>query len=182
MQLKVIKSDGSIEEYLHTKVIGTFNNALASINQSNVFAAEQFAEAITFYLYRKNENRTVNSDQIHLMVQAILDATGYQNAARALSEYHLNRRMKRKRIEVVDDVLDPERDWIDCMWNKSHIVTDLTHKGIDRQTARAIGSAVEEKILNLGISRVRRSLIKELVAIDSEAMLEAQRQLQGMTS
>ncbi len=29
MQLKVIKSDGSIEEYLHTKVIGTFGNALA---------------------------------------------------------------------------------------------------------------------------------------------------------
>jgi len=43
MQLKVIKADGTLEEYLHTKVIGTINNALASVDESNVFAAEQFA-------------------------------------------------------------------------------------------------------------------------------------------
>jgi len=35
-QLKVIKADGSIEEYLHTKVMGTLNNALGEIEQANI--------------------------------------------------------------------------------------------------------------------------------------------------
>ena len=85
MQLKVIKADSSIERYLHTKVIGTLSNALALIDQPNVFAAEQFAEAITFYLYRKRGVVKVASDEIHLMVQSALTATGYENAARALN-------------------------------------------------------------------------------------------------
>ncbi len=96
MQLKVTKSDGTVEEYLHTKVFGTFNNALALIEQSNVFAAEQFAEAITFYLYQKRGLDTVASDELLLMVQAVLTATGYENAAEAINEFQLNRRLRRQ--------------------------------------------------------------------------------------
>ena len=35
-QLKVIKADGSVEEYLHTKVMGSINNALGEIDQPNI--------------------------------------------------------------------------------------------------------------------------------------------------
>jgi len=181
MQLKVIKSDGSVEQYLHTKVIGTFSNALALIDQANVFAAEQFAEAITFYLYQKRRVVTVTSDEIHLMIQAVLTATGYENAARALNEYHLNRKLKRGRIEVVDGDERTEEDLAMrlCRWNKSRIADDLVKKdGLGRPVARAIASSVEEKVLNLGMARVRRSLIKELVLADTDAMLRVQKELQ----
>jgi len=36
MQIKVIKADGAAEEYLHTKVIGTINNALGRIDQADM--------------------------------------------------------------------------------------------------------------------------------------------------
>ncbi|MBN1124364.1 MAG: hypothetical protein JXA82_05095 [Sedimentisphaerales bacterium] len=177
MQIKVIKSDSSVEEYLHTKVIGTFNNAMALVNESNVYAAEQFAEAITFYLYQKNEDNHVTSDQIHLMVQAILSATGYDYAARALSEYHLNRMLKRRRTVVTWQGEDESRP--DEPWKKSRIVDDLMiRQGLHRPVARAIASAVEEKALQLGISRIRNTLIHELVASESDAMLRAGQQLQ----
>lgn len=181
MQLKVIKSDGSIEEYLHTKVIGTFGNALALIDQANVFAAEQFAEAITFYLYQKRGVVTITSDEIHLMIQAVLTATGYENAARALNEYHLNRKLKRGRIEVIDGDESTEADLAMrvCQWNKSRIADDLMRKDrLGRHVARAIASSVEEKVLNLGMTRVRRSLIKELVMADMDTMLQLQKELQ----
>ncbi|MBN1816670.1 MAG: hypothetical protein JW828_04875 [Sedimentisphaerales bacterium] len=177
MQMRVIKSDGAVEEYLHTKVIGTLNNALALVNESNVYAAEQFSEAITFYLYRKNQDDHVASDQIHLMVQAILSATGYDHAARALNEYHLNRMLKRRRTSVTwqgEDQVRPDEPWA-----KSRIVEDLmARQGLSRPLARAIASAVEEKALQLGISRIRNTLIRELVASESDAMLRAGQQLQ----
>jgi len=177
MQLQVIKCDASTEEYLHTKVLGAFHNALAMTDQSNVYAAEQFAEAITYYLYQKNTDQTITSDQIHLMVQAVLAATGYENAARRLNEYRLNRVLRRRRIEVIEESApDGEQS---VRWDKSRVVGDLMReRGIDYHTARAIASSVEEKVLNLGLTRIRRGLIRELVAADADALLEAQRQLE----
>ena len=35
-QLKVVKTNGTVEEYLHTKVICTISNALAGVEQSDV--------------------------------------------------------------------------------------------------------------------------------------------------
>jgi len=106
-QLKVIKADGSIEEYLHTKVMGTINNALGLVDQANIDIAEEFAEVVTFFLYNQYNRRTVTSDDIFSMIKVVLAATGYEGAAIALSEHHFERRLKRSRIEVVPvDVQD----------------------------------------------------------------------------
>ena len=181
MQLKVIKSDGSVEEYLHTKVIGTFSNALCLIDDANIFRAEQFAEAITFYIYEKKDGVTISSAQIHSMVQSVLTDTGFENASQALNDYRLQRRLKRSRIEVVDDEnrkFSPDRQVF--QWDKSQIVGDLMSKGgLSRQLSRAIGSTVEEKVLKLDMTKIRRSLIKEFVAADTEAMLQAEVELQA---
>jgi len=183
VQLKVIKSDGTMEEYLHTKVFGTFNNALALIEQSNVFAAEQFAEAITFYLYQKRGLDRVASDELHLMVQAVLTATGYENAAKALNEFQLNRKLRRARVEIVDDRYGEtdDSDLTVSQWRKSQIVADLMKKyHLDQHIARAIGSTVEERVLNIGMTRIRRSLVKHIVFADMEMILKAQQQLQAV--
>ena len=186
MKLKVIKADGSIEKYLHTKVLGSVSNAFSLVGEPNIFAAEQFAEVITFYLFRERNIGTVTTDEIHIMIQATLSATGYADAANALNEYHLNRKLERKRIEVVDDDDGADRTGQSCSslaWDKSQIVHDLvTEDDFDMNIARAIASAVEEKVLSIGMTRIRRKLIKQLVLADTETMLQAQEQLQMITS
>lgn len=178
MQVKVVKSDGSLEQYLHTKVLGTFGNALALIDQPNIYAAEQFSDAVTFHLYQKKRAGTITSDEIHLLVQSVLNATGYANAAAALNDFHLNRKLQRKRIEVVDehaDFFDPDQR---TPWNKSIIVRWLMeNKKMDIHMARVIASSVEEKVLNIGILRIRKSLLKHLVLSEIDVMLQAQEQL-----
>jgi len=188
-QLKVIKEDGSVEQYLHTKVMGTISNALASVGQADTFIAEQLAEVVTFYLYSRQKGREVTSSEIFSVIQAVLTSTGHEDAATALSDYHFERRVKRSRIQVVRvdmrELTDAEalagddapasRD----RWNKSVIVSDLTTKhSLSRQTARTIASMVEEKVLGMGITLVPASLIKQLVLGDAAAVLRAREQLQ----
>ena len=188
-QLKVIKADGSIEEYLHTKVMGSINNALGEVDQANIDIAEQFAEVVTFFLYNQYNRRTVTSDDIFSMIKVVLAATGYGDAAVALSEHHFMRKLKRSRIEVipidVQDLSDAEliagaEEFIGrSQWDKSRIVEDLiTGHGVCRQTARTIASMVEEKVFNVGMTLVPASLIKQLVLGDTATVLRAQRQLQ----
>jgi len=182
MQRKVLKADGSVEQYLHTKVIGTFCRALACTDGENIFAAEQFAEAITFYLYNKRDAQTIKTEEIHLMIQAVLDSAGFQDASCALAEYHLSRKLRRRRIEVTADEQSagPGTEASSCQWDKSQIVNNLTDTGLERNLARTIASAVEEKVLSLGMTKVRCSLIKQLVLADTDAMLQAEMHLHNV--
>ena len=175
MQLNVIKYDGSTEEYMHTKIIGSFHNALSLADESSVFVAEQLADAVTFNLYQKDTNH-ISSDEIHLTIEAVLSATGYRNAATALSEYRNARKLKRNRIVVINE------NGRQSKWNKCVIVGDLLQRKVCcRHTARVIASSVEEKVLNLAMSKITASLIKQLVEADTEAMLRAQKQLEAIS-
>jgi hypothetical protein len=178
MQLKVIKSDGSVEEYMHTKVIGALSNALAAVGEPSVFAAEQLAEVVTFYLYQQKDRHLISSDEIHLMVQSVLTSTGFEHAAAALKEHRLSRCIKRNRVEVVGNG-DGEAFASNEVnsWDKSRVVEHLIEGNISRSTARAIASMVEDKVLRLEMTKVPRSLIKQLVTVDTETMLEAEEQL-----
>jgi len=188
-QLKVIKEDGSIEEYLHTKVMGTISNALASLDQADMYLAEQLAEVVTYYLYHRQDRRDVTSSEIFSIIKAALTATGHEEAAIALSEYHFERRVKRSRIQVasvdIRELMDAEllarTDDTEgkCRWDKSIIVRGLAAKhGIPQQTARTIASMVEEKIFRMGVTVVPASLVKQIVLGDAAAILRAQEQLQ----
>ena len=70
MQLKVIKADGSVEEYLHTKIIGAISIALASVDQADTCIAEELAEAVTYFLYHKRSRRQISSSEIFSIVEA----------------------------------------------------------------------------------------------------------------
>ena len=123
---------------------------------------------------------TVSSDQIHLLIQSVLTSTGFPQAGEALNQHRLQRKLKRKRIQVIDSPEQSETEEFQTTgWNKSRIVTHLMEKRkMDRLTARTVAAAVEEKILRMGVSRVRTSLIRELVNEDAEAILRAEKQLQ----
>ena len=188
-QLKVKKQDGAIEEYLHTKVMGTISNALASVGEADIFIAEQLAEVVTYYLYQKPSRREVTTSEVFSIIKAVLTATGHDQAAILLSEYNFERRIKRSRVQVasidIQELTDAEMlargEELDgkCRWDKSVIVRGLATKhGIDQQTARAIASMVEEKVFRMGMTLVPASLIKQLVLGDAAAVLRAHEQLQ----
>lgn len=189
MQIKVIKTDGSTEEYLHTKIIGTVSNTLAEVGQPDVPVAEHLAEVVTYYLYHNKKIRAITSGEILSIIKAVLTTTGYDDAAIALNEHHFERKLKRSRIEVVSINLQNLADAHMLRhstnpphtnrWDKSIIVNDLVTKyDLCRQTARTIASMVEEKIFNTGITLVPASLIKQLVLGDTAAVMRAQQQLQ----
>ena len=191
MQLKVVKTDGAVEEYLHTKVVGTISNALARAGQADICTAEQLAEAVTYYLYHKPKPLVVASNEVFSMIEAVLTATGYEEAAIALNEHHFERKLKRSRIEVVsvdvseladaDALYTTEESAGRLRWDKSKIVNDLIVKhDICRQTARTIASIVEERIFNMGVTQIPESLINQLVLRDAAAVLRAERQLQAV--
>lgn len=188
MRLKVIKADGTTEEYLHTKVIGTISNALAGVGQPDICVAEELADVVTHFLYHK-QNRRVTSSEIFSIIQVVLTETGYEEGAIGLGEHHFERKLRRCRIEVVSvdirEISDAEalrnmqRPGQPGRWDKSRIVDYLVTKhSVARQTARTIASMVEEKILNIGLTLVPAGLIKQLVLGDAAAVLRAERQLQ----
>ena len=190
-QLHVIKADGTREAYLHTKVIGTINQALTAVGQADMIFAEDLAEVVTFYLYKKWRRRTVDSGEVYAMIKAILASTGQEEAALALSQHTLKRRMMRARTEVIAmdtyELADAEKlhemdpSIARTPWDKAHIVEDLTtRQGLSRHTARAVASAVEERILRMEMTALPLSLIKQLVLGETAALLRAERELQAI--
>ncbi len=188
MNIKVIKSDGVTEEYLHTKVVGAISNALGETGEADVCIAEQLAEVVTYFLHHREKPRCVSSDEIFSIVSAVLTVTGYEDAAIALNEHRYRRRLKRCRIEVVsvdaremddaDALYEAQQAAAKSPWSKSRIVDDLVSEhGFCRQTARMIASMVEEKIFSMGITLVPASLVKQLVLGDAATVLRAERQL-----
>ncbi len=188
-QLHVIKADGTREAYLHTKIIGTINQALAAVGQADMIFAEDLAEVVTFYLYKRWRQRTVDSSEVYAMIKAILTATGQEEAALALSQHTLKRRLMRARTEVVamdmNELADAEKlhetdpSVTRVPWDKARIVEDLTaRQGLSRHTARAVASAVEERILRMEMTALPLSLVRQLVLGETAALLHAERELQ----
>jgi transcriptional regulator NrdR family protein len=176
--LTVIKHDGLTEEYIHTKVVGAIVNALGSAGLPDINAAEELAEAVTFFLYKNNPCRPISTSEILSIIETVLASTGFEDAAVALSEHHYLRKLRRCRIEVVV----PDDSETKSRWDKSRIVEDLVNRqGLDRLIARTIASMVEEKVFNMGVSTVSTGLIKQLVLSDAAAVSYAQKQLQSIS-
>jgi hypothetical protein len=187
-QLEVSKSDGTTEEYLHTKVIGAINNALAASGRPDMAMAEDLAEVVTYYLYKQKGRRRVGSNDILSMIKAVLVSTGHGAAAMALGEHALERRLHRARIEVLDmdvrDFRDVERlfrtsDLAQRMpWSKGRIVRELTDEsGLSPQIARAVAAMVEERVFNMGMTVIPRSLVRQLVLGEAATALRAEHEL-----
>jgi transcriptional regulator NrdR family protein len=188
-RLKVIKTDGTCEEYLHTKVMHTINKALACVDQTDIITAENLSEVVTYYLYKRHGEAAIPSNEILSVVKVTLTATGYEAAAEALANHHSQRKLRRGRVELVHVNLEKASDAHKLFgdgyqlekspWDKSVIVEDLiAEEGLDRHTARTIASMVEERLFSLELTAVPASLVKQLVLSDTAAVLRAQKQLQ----
>lgn len=187
-QFKVIKADGSIEEYLHTKVIWTISRCLECAGEADIQLAEQLAEVVTYFLYHSYQRQNITSSEIFSMTKIVLASSRHEEAAVSLNEFHFARKLKRGRIEVVPvDISEMDDARLLCesegyearsRWDKSKIVADLiTRRKFTRRAARTIASMVEEKVLGMGLTLVPTSLIKQLVWSDAAAVIQAEKQL-----
>lgn len=191
LQLKVIKADGVVEDYCHTKVLGVMNKVLVEIGEADIVVAEELADVVTYFLYHQYKRRSVPSSEILSMAKVALSGTGHEVAAVALAEHHYRRRLHRSRVEVVSvdineladaEVLCEQKLSVQSScWDKSRIVVDLVEGyGLNRQTARMVAGMVEEKVLGMGLTRVTGGLVKQLVLSDTAVVLRAERQLQAV--
>jgi transcriptional regulator NrdR family protein len=188
MQLKVIKADGTQEDYLHTKVLATFVNAFAQPVENNISTAQELAEAVTFYLYGKYNSNKITSSEIFSIIQAALSSTGHDVAAARLTEYHYKRSLLRARLKVIKPDIKKLSDAVKAgqsitiqqenCWNKSKIIDDLIiNYNLDRTTARTVASIVEEKILATGFRFVPTDFIRFLALWHTAALISAHQQL-----
>jgi hypothetical protein len=190
MQLRVVKSDGSVEGYIFTKVLGAINNALASAGGPDFATAAELAQAVTYYLYHERQSPDISSSDILSMIVAALCATGHDDAAIALKDHHFGRRLKRLRTEVaaidVGRISDAGKIRDSQLarrspWDKSRIIDDLVMKDhIPRQAARVIAAMVEERVFQMGLPVVPASMVKQLVLNDAAAVLRARQELQSV--
>jgi hypothetical protein len=186
MQLKVIKADGTQEEYLHTKVMTCLVNAFACLDEAYLAAATELADTVTFYLYIQHDRNEISSGEIFSIIQAVLSSTGYDFAAENILNHRLRRNLLRTRIEVTKfdakNCAAAKTNRIDLTdtthWNKSKIVYDLqSEQKLDAITARTIASMAEEKIINSELRNFTTDFIKFLVISQMQAIISAQRQL-----
>jgi len=187
VSLKVTKSDGSAEVYLHTKVMGSISAAMGDSGFYQEGMTEHLAEAVTEYIFRRYGSAPVCTDEIHAMIEAVLSETGYYEAALALHEHRLTRQINRCRTEVIhcrktdhnDSAMSGKRqneeEYFAHSWNKSIIVNFLeTEYGLESPLARAVAGAVEEKVLRMGCRRVFASVVRAMVENDLWAMKQAE--------
>ena len=188
MQLKVIKADGTQEEYLHTKIMACLVNAFAEPDERCVGTASELAETVTFYLYNQHDGDSISSGEIFSIILAVLSSTGYGFAAENLAVHSQKRNLLRTRVELTKFDAKKYSDTArlrpleipnstNC-WNKSKIVKDLqAEQKLDVATARTIASMVEEKVLNSGLRSLTTDFVKFLVISQTQAILSAQQQL-----
>jgi hypothetical protein len=170
MQIRITKADGSTEAYLHTKVLGSLHRAMAAVQPDCLETAQMLSDSVTYFLYRHFKSETLTTDQIHQMILTVLEGVGFAAGAEALTAHRLNRRLQRRRISVIDS------EW--PAWDKGLIVQNLVeHYRTDEALARAIAGLVEEKILRIGATHIRKGLIRHLVMTDMEDLLDAHHEL-----
>jgi hypothetical protein len=182
MIVRVIKADGSVEEYLHTKTLLCISTALSDAQEWDTATAQNLAEVVTTFIYCQREEQ-IASESILAMIELVLVETGYSNAAAALSEHHRRRTLARNRTEVVvaevRKLSDAEAVAAGAMasrqWSKSRVAEHIQRTyGLQRQPARAAAARTEEKVLAIGMTRVWSGLVRQIALAETAAMLRAE--------
>ncbi len=192
MSLTVIKSDGSTEAYIHTRVMATISSAISDAGCYSEQTVSALADAVRMYIEDCRDDSSVNlqisSDDIYSMILATLQETGHGRAAVILKLHRINRQIHRQRQLVLHCLAPhlPKEDILiheccldnfkqscnveDCPylelepWNKSRLAAKvLKDYNLTKNAARVVAANVEEKLFRLNISVARCMLIKQLI-------------------
>ncbi len=173
------KRDGKVMPFDRAKIAEAIFKAAQAVGGEDRFIAEELASAVTDYLERHYEGETPGIEDIQDMVEKVLIETGHAKTAKAYILYRDRRAQARRAMTVrkaalgssaprstTDAALMVDTGAKDALvpWDKGRIADALEKEAhLDAATARKVASAVEEKVLASGLSRISTGLVRELV-------------------
>ena len=160
-----------------SKIADAIFKAAQAVGGEDRFIAEELASAVLDYLDRHYEGDIPGIEDIQDMVEKVLIETGHAKTAKAYIIYRDRRHQARRAMTVRKVSRERGRSTTDfsllvdtgakdalIQWDKSRIAEALEKEAhLDAATARKVATAVEEKVLASGLSRISTSLVRELV-------------------
>ena len=175
---QIRKRNGKVMPFDRAKIAEAIFKAAQAVGGEDRFIAEELASAVTDYLERHYEGETPGIEDIQDMVEKVLIETGHAKTAKAYILYRDRRAQARRAMTVrkaalgsgaprstTDAALMVDTGAKDALvpWDKGRIADALEKEAhLDAATARKVASAVEEKVLASGLSRISTGLVREL--------------------
>jgi len=174
---QIRKRDGRIMPFDKGKIADAIFKAAQAVGGEDRFLAEELASAVTDYLIRHYEQETPGIEDIQDMVEKVLIETGHAKTAKAYILYRDRRSQARREMTVRKVTQEKARSTTDLAllvdtgakdallpWDKGRIADALEKEAhLDPATARKVATAVEDKVLASGLTRISSALVRELV-------------------
>jgi len=170
------KRDGNIVEFEEIKITNAVISAMKAVGEEKRELAEKITEYTLSILNEKYVFGIPQIEEIQDIVEEALIREGLIKVAKSYILYREKRKKIRKALKVRKknrihkDTTDmsllvstPSAENI-FLWNKDKIISALKKEaGLSLHVSEKIAKAVEEKIINLGLTEISTSLIRELV-------------------
>jgi len=175
---QIRKRNGRAMPFDQSKIADAIFKAAEAVGGEDRYVADQLASAVSDYLDRYYEGDTPGIEDIQDMVEKVLIETGHARTAKAYILYRDKRAQARRAMTVrkvtrgrnrrdsTDAALLVDTGAKDALlsWDKGRIAEALEKEAhLDAKTARKVATAVEQKVIASGLSRISTGLVRELV-------------------
>jgi len=173
---QVRKRDGRLVPFDQSRIANAIFKAAQAVGGEDRVLAEELASMVTMLLERDFDGTPPGIEEIQDVVEKVLIETGHARTAKAYILYRDRRARIRQSLQVRKPVrkqasstdiallVNAERQDELALWDKSKIARALeVEADLAPETARQIASAVEQRVMNSGLTRISTSLIRELV-------------------
>ena len=166
----VRKRDGAIVPFDRTKIAEAIFKAVQAVGDDDRFLADELAGVVCLFLRRHYSGEPPGIEEIQDMVEKVLIETGHAKIAKAYILYRDRRAQVRRKLQVHKSVDRPDMrvqtgsgDQAEP-WDKARIARALEVEAqLDRDVARKVATAVEQRVLSSGFRKLTTHLIRELV-------------------
>jgi len=159
-QIVVTKSDGTLERFSLAKLSNCLTAAVRELAYDPRLA-QPLGRAVAMHLQEWSEANPPTTGYIYRCLRSVLQQTGLSDVADALAEHRRQRRMRRRRIRVLD--LDPMSAGSEA-WRKSAIVETLRNEfGLRHAVARFMAGRIEDQVFALDYRVISRPFIWEML-------------------
>jgi len=173
---QIRKREGNIVDFDQKKILSAILAAMKSVEEEDLDEAHRITEQVVKKLEANFINRIPQVEEIQDIVEEVLVKTGMVRVAKAYILYRDKRRKIREKLKVrkrmqkdrnTTDIslLVSTATWETILpWDRNKIIQALVKEAeLPFYEARNIAKAVEEKVVNLNLSEISTSLIRELV-------------------
>jgi len=173
---QVRKRSGKLVPFDESKIANAILKAAQAVGGDDRMLAEELASMVTMMLERNHNGSPPDIEEIQDTVEKVLIETGHAKTAKAYILYRDRRARIRQSLQVrkpvrqsgssTDIALLVNTETQDQLaeWDKTKIANALeVEADLAPRIAREIASAVEQRVMDSGLTRISTSLIRELV-------------------